>query len=309
MIITCPRCFATYEIPPHVVPASGRKVRCSSCQFEWTEAPPPHDAIEGLSPQDDQKFSSFLKNAQDGKYEGNVFNAAEGKQGKKPIEVLKSARKLIPSFSFLKRKSSLHGAGWTAFVLVSLLVLVIVFRGPIGHRVQFMADFYEGMGLPVETASDWFAIEMHPPIKGESDGKTTLSLSGEITNISHKPREVPAVRIYWLGNKSGPTGPEVVVNLLTRKLNPAEKSTFSATLTGIDARKGGEVKVMFYDESAALESKLSHADAATDDTDHAAISPEAASSHSAESQPAKETHDEHANDVDPSPHDTPSAHH
>lgn len=317
MIITCPRCFATYEIPPNAVPSSGRKVRCSSCQFEWTEVPPPHDAIVGLSPQDDQQFSSFLKNAQDGKYEGNIFSASEGKLGKKPIRVLKSARKLIPSFAFLRRKSFLRATGWTAFVLVSFLVLVIVFRGPIGHRIQSMADFYEGIGLPVESAADWFAIEMHPPIKGESDGKTTLSLSGEVTNVSHKPREVPRVRVYWLGNKSGPTGPEVIEYVMPRKLNPGEKSTFSATLNGIDARKGGEVKVMFYDEATATGSKSSRAEAASDDikqtvehdTEHAATSPEAEALHPVESQLAMPTHDDHAKDVEHSSHEVSSSHH
>ena len=35
MRLVCPNCKANYEIPRHVVPISGREVKCDSCGHSW----------------------------------------------------------------------------------------------------------------------------------------------------------------------------------------------------------------------------------------------------------------------------------
>lgn len=40
MILVCPNCDARYRLADDAIPAQGRRVRCASCQHEWTEPPP-----------------------------------------------------------------------------------------------------------------------------------------------------------------------------------------------------------------------------------------------------------------------------
>ena len=40
MILVCPNCDARYRIADDAIPAQGRRVRCATCQHEWTEPAP-----------------------------------------------------------------------------------------------------------------------------------------------------------------------------------------------------------------------------------------------------------------------------
>lgn len=39
MIITCPQCSTQYAVPSEAIPASGKKVKCTTCQHIWMQRP------------------------------------------------------------------------------------------------------------------------------------------------------------------------------------------------------------------------------------------------------------------------------
>lgn len=221
MIITCPRCFATYRAPDRALPPSGRKVRCSSCHFDWVETPLPQEAIAGLAP-----------------------NRAEPPVMRKQVEPDPLPREIPrprPAPPKPKPKSKLLPAlGWAALVVLSVVVLAYVLRAPLGHRSPALADFYEDMGLPVESVNDWFKIDVTYD-KEERDGQTVLALTGHVTNISRRDRVVPDIPFYWHGN-DGKTGAATLIKVEGEPLKPGESRGFHGELVGVDARASGEIR-------------------------------------------------------------------
>jgi predicted Zn finger-like uncharacterized protein len=41
MLLTCPKCAATYDVPDHAIGPNGRKIRCRACETSWQEPPRP----------------------------------------------------------------------------------------------------------------------------------------------------------------------------------------------------------------------------------------------------------------------------
>jgi len=45
MLISCPSCAATYDVPEHLLSAQGQMLRCSRCVHEWMVMPPPPPVV------------------------------------------------------------------------------------------------------------------------------------------------------------------------------------------------------------------------------------------------------------------------
>lgn len=43
MLLTCPKCAATYDVPDNAIGPNGRKIRCRACETSWQE--PPRSAV------------------------------------------------------------------------------------------------------------------------------------------------------------------------------------------------------------------------------------------------------------------------
>jgi predicted Zn finger-like uncharacterized protein len=43
MLLTCPNCAATYDVPDNAIGPNGRKIRCRACETSWQE--PPRQAV------------------------------------------------------------------------------------------------------------------------------------------------------------------------------------------------------------------------------------------------------------------------
>lgn len=41
MLLTCPKCAATYDVPDNAIGPNGRKIRCRACETSWHEPPRP----------------------------------------------------------------------------------------------------------------------------------------------------------------------------------------------------------------------------------------------------------------------------
>ncbi len=64
MIITCPRCSASYTVDADLLGASGRTIRCSACGHEWLHVPSPnvdHPRAAESEPTTSQNGTSAIK--------------------------------------------------------------------------------------------------------------------------------------------------------------------------------------------------------------------------------------------------------
>jgi predicted Zn finger-like uncharacterized protein len=50
MLISCPSCRATYNVPEHLLAADGQMLRCAQCAHEWLVMPPPAVAPAAAEP-------------------------------------------------------------------------------------------------------------------------------------------------------------------------------------------------------------------------------------------------------------------
>ena len=222
MIITCPRCLAAYTVPDSALGARGRKVRCSSCHFEWQEASPPQNAIANLAPQRTPAPSA-----------GTAPPAkTESKKPKPPTPVKP------------KSETSSSPAAVIAFViLAALLAGLVMMRNSISNAVPAMEAIYESVGLPVGSPAEWFVISGKGVESAEDGNRFTLTVHGEIDNVSKRSRDLPPVRISWI-SKDGQVGASTTVRASPEHLEPGEKATFSGTLRRVDTSLGGEVRMV-----------------------------------------------------------------
>lgn len=231
MIITCPRCLATYTVPDNALGAQGRKLRCSSCHFEWQETPPPQEAIAGLAPVPAPAPAPAPKPAP----------AA-------PRKTEPAATKPKPA---AKPKKDSSAAVMTFVVLAAVVSGLILARNTVSGLIPAMEDVYEGIGLPVGSPAEWFTLTGTGVESAEDGNRLTLTVHGEINNISKRERELPAIRITWYG-KDGTIGSNTVVRSATSRLAPGEKASFVGTLRRVDTSAGGEVRMVPWLGSEAM---------------------------------------------------------
>ena len=60
MLIQCPSCAATYDIPDGAIRGAGRKVRCAACKTTWVAESPVNDTPETLPAKRDESVAEEL---------------------------------------------------------------------------------------------------------------------------------------------------------------------------------------------------------------------------------------------------------
>mgnify|MGYP000853986975 CR=1 FL=1 len=236
MLVTCPRCFATYNVPESALSGTGRKVRCSACHFEWTEALPPRDAIAGFAPAPPEPVPAVA--APPSEFASLLSEPA-------PVaEPVKAPARRGRSRGDKSGAGFGAVAGWSFVILATLACALVLAREPLGRKATWLADMYEMIGLPVETPADWFRFDGVALEKSEADGQTVLLVRGKVINQSRKTREVPQLRLFWR-QKNGDIGPETWLQTRPARLPVGEAARFNGELRGVDAAIGGEVKILF----------------------------------------------------------------
>ena len=266
MIVTCPRCFATYRVPDKAMPAQGRRVRCSGCQFEWTEMPAAHSVEPAAHSVEPAAHSS------EEEYRGDVFQpeetAARPPQTERvgrmadPVSSIESVRERMvrrgeetqrKEESKKKKKAeksklwqqSVLFLQWSGLVLASLLVVFAVFREPIGVHSPFFADLYEEVGVPVHTVYHWFDVKIDSLETKEEGGSLSVVFSGRLSNISRRDRTTPQIQFY-LPKAGGKGWVDAVIRPEPSHLGAGESASFSAKVSNVDLRAGGSLNFLLY---------------------------------------------------------------
>ena len=266
MIVTCPRCFATYNVPDAALASGPRQMRCSDCKFEWTETPLPQEAIAALAPEPQPQpepqpepsapvdtFAQELEALQDMKSSlasSPDVESVAASFAPSPVEApveeapISTPRRTPAPTKKAERKMGSNTVAAVVLVLAVAVSALVLARQPLGKASPLFADLYEMAGLPVEGPADWFSFEGVKLEKSEVDGKLVFALHGNLKNQSRHPRPVPALYVYWR-SKEGDLGPMKTIVPGFAALQPGQQMVFSESLVGVDASVGGEVKITF----------------------------------------------------------------
>jgi predicted Zn finger-like uncharacterized protein len=234
MQLTCPRCFAAYNAPDAMFAAGPRKVRCSSCRFEWQESPMPQASVAAFAPPSGFSGDFVVPDVPSAPSTAEAGTAEPAKP--KPARRGRAPEQAGKGLS--------TAAAWAFFVLATLACALVLLRDTIGHKALWLTDLYEAVGLPVEGPNDWFEFDGVALERNEVDGQINLTVRGKVINQSRKARDVPPLRLYWR-EKSGEMGPDTVLQARPARIAVGEAARFSGELRNVQAALGGEVKVTF----------------------------------------------------------------
>ncbi|HMO28394.1 zinc-ribbon domain-containing protein [Enterovirga sp.] len=239
MLITCPSCSSTYDLPAGRIGAAGRKVRCASCRESWFIASPGEESSLDRPP---------------GPESGAEAGAIEIETRPAPPP---SAPKIGTPPPRRRPESRPHGTArrrWPgtlarAAALAAICAgppALLAFRESVVAAMPGTASLYRGIGLPVNLVGLSFAqvrstltLENTTPI---------LEVTGEIVNDGRLARSVPWLQIALTG-EGGETLYKWSAQAAEGKLKAGETAPFRLRLTAppTAARK---VEVMFREDKA-----------------------------------------------------------
>ena len=188
MLITCPSCAATYDLPTDRIGGAGRKVRCVSCRESWFVASPEiGEAIAAPKPSlDDDLGIEIVARAvplppprsERGASAGTGRGKASGADG---------------------GRFSIVGAAKVAALLLVFVVPPVIYAGrdAIVSAAPGTASLYRSLGVPVNLAGLGFAkVSSH---LSDENGASVLQVTGEVVNEGRAPRTVPWLHIALQG--------------------------------------------------------------------------------------------------------------
>lgn len=194
MLITCPSCADSYDLPSDRIGPAGRKVRCASCRESWfvatpvekpdldleAEAAPAIDMIPRAvpaAPVREEEDAAPLRPAPAAPPPKRRQPEARGR--KAPRRAGQAGR-------------SLRNLAAAAAVVVGLPSLVL-FRADVVAAAPGTASLYAAMGLPVNLVG--LKLAAIRSVLVEENGTPVLEVSGDITNVGRAARAVPPLRI------------------------------------------------------------------------------------------------------------------
>jgi len=216
MILICPSCQTRYYSSEAALGASGRNVRCASCQHSWFAKP-----SQTLDSNSTLKEESGLTREQ---VERLRQKAVENvKTGSGPHAELREKQ--------AKRQKRLRYAAavgaWIScgVIFTGAATATVNMRQSVVEAWPKSASVYSMMGMPVNR----FGLEFGQMETRRSFNGTTpvLTISGEVLNISDKHRPSPVVKLE-LKNDNGVTVLSEYVGLLDSVVAPSDGSAYTA---------------------------------------------------------------------------------
>jgi len=168
MIVTCNSCSKRYLVDPRALGALGRRVRCASCGHTWFEAAPEQSSAPIELPP--------LPEAM-------------------PIIRTSSQRRVqLPAVPPARSRGRF--IGWAA---VTIMIAVAAW-GLVAARASVMSlwppssRLYAMIGYGPTEPGFGLALKV-VPARGVEDGVPTLTIDGEVANVSTVTRDVPKLRV------------------------------------------------------------------------------------------------------------------
>lgn len=220
MIITCPACSAQYTLPDNAISEKGRRVKCTTCNHTWLQAPLGKETAELLEEQIHENFSDEQPSPK-----------ATPKEAWQTQEV-----------PIVKQLSMAGIAGIAAAAALVLVLLTSGFLLAIRQNITAawppMALFYQSLGFEVPAPGIDLALNNINP-KFENG---VLDLKGTIKNNAKKQQSLYGLKIRVSDAKE--TLKEWPIDLGGKLIQPGEAIDFQYKLPDVP-EKSENVTILF----------------------------------------------------------------
>ncbi|TDQ83917.1 putative Zn finger-like uncharacterized protein [Dongia mobilis] len=207
MIVSCPACATRFSLDAALLGEAGRNVRCAKCSHKWRQLPPKIEAPEGtpIAPEPagapaepvaapPQAEATDITAAQDAAAEPPAVEIPAAPPRPRspqrptgPITVPPKLRPVMP-----KRRSIL---GPVLLLLLGLLIglaaAAYYFRSEIARAVPAFEMAYGLMGISTSNPAQDLEIGNLVFDRRNSDGRSAISIQGDIFNPSQFPVKLP----------------------------------------------------------------------------------------------------------------------
>lgn len=226
MIITCPQCSSSFDVPAGVIGADGRLVKCANCGHEWH--------------QDNAEVAESENKVQDSPYkpleQGVTATASEidfdEDDSKEKIVVPEkdiSEKKENQKAPFWKSAKILSGV--LGFFVLSLLLILLKFT-PLSHS-GFFQKVYAGFGLVSMESFDGAGIDRIETTLFENDGVYSAEVKTKLINLTDVPINLNKVQIQVIDISGNPLDKIWTFDAPQLELAPAESVDFQALIDNI----------------------------------------------------------------------------
>ena len=176
MRITCPECFAQFDVPDGAIKKTGRKLRCGQCKHQWHQLPipdAPPEIMETPSEDLEPKISE-------------TYNEYE--------------TPTIPEISDIKASFNKKTKSVPIGTIIAAALIIISIFGCIYGRSVIVAYapasslLYDKIGLHVPVPGEFLVIKNVGVWRENRGGMEVLAVKGEIFNPNETTQEIPIIQ-------------------------------------------------------------------------------------------------------------------
>ena len=199
MIIICPECATRYLIDPRALGVMGRSVRCTQCSHVWMQLPPedaPRRVDLPLPGTEKPQAARPAPQARALPPPPQSAPPAPPKAAPAPPKV--AAPPPVPAYADAADNTVARGGSRPLVIaLVAIAILGGLWYGRdfLLDRVPALEGVYALFGVgPGDPSSD-LEFSGVTSNRRQENGRATLVIDGQVTNVSQAARRVPPVRI------------------------------------------------------------------------------------------------------------------
>lgn len=203
MIVTCSNCSKRYLVDPRALGASGRRVRCAHCQHTWFQ--PPDDTIAPIELPPLPETPPIVRTTDT------------------------SRRVQLPAVSRSGGRARLLRRLAIAVVILLALWGLISGRHSVMSAMPVTTRLYSLLGLGPVAPGTGLELRQVTPSRDVENGVPTLSINGQVANISGATLTVPKLRVA-LRDASNNELQSWMVSVTDQPLQPGASVPFHTTI-------------------------------------------------------------------------------
>jgi predicted Zn finger-like uncharacterized protein len=176
MRITCPECFAQFDVPDGAIKETGRKLRCGQCKHQWHQLPIPDEPSEIMEPPTKELETKISA----------TYNDFETPPIPENSDIKASAN--------IKTKSLPIGTIILVTLIITSIFGFIYGRPVIVAYAPSSSILYDKIGLHVPVPGEFLVIKNVGVWRENRGGMEVLAVKGELFNPSETTQEVPIIK-------------------------------------------------------------------------------------------------------------------
>ena len=176
MRITCPECFAQFDVPDGAIKETGRKLRCGQCKHQWHQLPIPSEPTEIMKTPTEELEPKISE----------TYNEFETPPIPEKSDIKASAN--------IKTKSLPIGKIILVTLIITSIFGFIYGRSVIVAHAPASSILYDKIGLHVPVPGEFLVIKNVGVWRENRGGMEVLAVKGELFNPNETIQEVPIIK-------------------------------------------------------------------------------------------------------------------